>query len=439
MSFTGDLNVEHSRPSAFYIPIEVCEKVIDMVYGPLDDVHATRKNMATLHSCALVCRAWRVRSQTTLFFKVLLLHSTSLHLFAAILDSGRHLCDYVHQVTLSGYHLHNTTSIFATFPVVLAQKLPNLERVNVIHLYPESHESCPIPYPRLLDLPKDKCLPYIPLHRHFQTFLSSFTTVSFLQLTSTTFRSFTEFARMLHGLPNLKVIICDSVRWITPSGSHPGAEITEQPDWAAGTCVLPPFAPKLQALHLLDMSKHGVERLIWTRGPHLTVLNLTVPLSLRAEEDENGTALIDLSPCTGLETLYLSLVSTSFSTNKHYTLVTELLASWNPQHAEPVLIICPFFTWHFTRRGFGDALLDVARIIEPEFGFQLPRMTDDLPTVRYRLSVTIYDSKAYLEWWWHRLNRCFPTWARLEKLSINFYARESHPRTTIPLSLINYS
>ena len=41
------------------LPIEVCENVIDMLYSVVlrDQVEHTR----ALHSCALVCRAWRIR------------------------------------------------------------------------------------------------------------------------------------------------------------------------------------------------------------------------------------------------------------------------------------------------------------------------------------------------------------------------------------------
>ncbi|PIL32934.1 hypothetical protein GSI_05052 [Ganoderma sinense ZZ0214-1] len=262
---------DSSGPEALHVPTEVCENIIDMLYS--NTGRDTLHNIAALHSCALVCRAWRVRSQKMLFYKVMLLEVTPLHKFAAVLDDGQHLRDYVHQVSLVGYHLHTTTSIFTLFAAVVSRKLPNLERIDVVHL-----ESPATWCPRPPDPPKFKELPCIPIHPHFPAFLSTFTAVSHLRLEFITFRSFSEFARMLHALPNLEGLTCRSIDWLTPGGSHPGAGFTRQPDWEDGRCTAPPFAPKLRRLQLADMDKYGLERLIWTRGPHLTSLTLTIPL-----------------------------------------------------------------------------------------------------------------------------------------------------------------
>ncbi|PIL32938.1 hypothetical protein GSI_05056 [Ganoderma sinense ZZ0214-1] len=64
---------------------------------------------------------------------------------------------------------------------------------------------------------------------------------------------------MLRGLPNLEDISCHGVRWLTPGGSHPDADFMRQPDWEAGRCTVPPFAPKLRVLRLADMAKYGLE------------------------------------------------------------------------------------------------------------------------------------------------------------------------------------
>ena len=298
----GDPDADSSGQPTLNIPTEVCEHIIDMLYStyPSDTV----KDLATLHNCALVCRAWRVRSQKTLFYRVQLSDNTSVRQLSAILDTRWHLRDYVHEIELTGYHLHTTTSIFALFPVIFAQTLPNLKQIYVAHLsessakwYPRKSESDP---------PKFKLLPYIPLHPRFPAFLSPFTSVSVLYLAWTTFRSFNEFARMIHGLPNLEALSCDSVRWITP-----GADFIGQPGWAA-RIVLPPFAPKIRRLHvgspivsisvllltsskLTDIAEYGVEKLIRTRGRHLAGLDLTIPLSVNVDKQDNGMC----SPASG--------------------------------------------------------------------------------------------------------------------------------------------
>ncbi|PIL32933.1 hypothetical protein GSI_05051 [Ganoderma sinense ZZ0214-1] len=63
---------------------------------------------------------------------------------------------------------------------------------------------------------------------------------------------------MLRGLPNLEELICHYVSWLTPGGFHPGADFTGQPNWEAGRCTVPPLAPKLQRLRLVDMAKYGI-------------------------------------------------------------------------------------------------------------------------------------------------------------------------------------
>ena len=127
-----DADSSGSGQPTLNIPTEVCENIIDMLYStyPSDTV----KDLSTLHNCALVCRAWRVRSQRTLFNSVQLSDNTSLRQLSTILNAGQHLRDYVHEVELTGYHLHTTTSIFALFPVVFAQNLPNLKQIYVAHL-----------------------------------------------------------------------------------------------------------------------------------------------------------------------------------------------------------------------------------------------------------------------------------------------------------------
>ena len=241
--FIPDVDVDNSGPAARHIPTEVCESIIDMLYVPNRTLD-TLENIATLHSCALVCRDWRVRSQRRLFETVHLSNGTSFHRLATILDTARHLRDYVYDIKLIGYHLHNTTSIFALFPAVFAGKLPNLKRVDVVHL-DDADETW---FPRTPDPPKARSLPYIPLHSRFPRFLSSFAAMSELVLQKTTFFSFTEFARMLHSLPNLEELTCVSVRWNTPGGPYPSADFTKKSD--AQRNVLPPFAPNLRMLEV---------------------------------------------------------------------------------------------------------------------------------------------------------------------------------------------
>ena len=238
-----DLEYAIGLPALLHIPTEVCENIIDMLYS--GNSSYTLEDIATLRSCALVCRDWRVRSQRVLFYKVQLYDSAALHQLSTILDAGQHLRDYVHEVVLTGHYLQTTTSIFALFPAIMAGKLPNLKSIDVGQL----QECDAWWYSKRPGPPKTKCLPYIPLHRGFPHFLSCFTGVHTLLLYSTTFHSFNDFARMLHGLRNLETLVCNSVRWINLGGSHAGADFAKPPNWAASPKPSrPPFAPRLHRL-----------------------------------------------------------------------------------------------------------------------------------------------------------------------------------------------
>ena len=440
------------------IPIEVCENIIDMLYSLWTE--DTLKNITTLRNCALVCRDWRVRSQRMLFYKVQLSQTSSFYKFSAILNSGQHLRDYVHEVELTGYHLHTTTCIFTPFPAVFAHKLPKLKKIEVFSLL----ERFATWYPRTSDPPKFKSLPYMPLHSHFQLLLSSFTTVSSLYLEETTFRSFTEFARVLHALPNLDYLSCRSIHWTTSGGSHPNADLTKQPDWTAGRCVLPPFAPKLQNIRVrvqyidhfgivftvFPAVRHGelwCESVDMHKGPlsnsvrnddtsiaqhgggsmRYVLLYVQIDINISGTNCGMLADVVDFSSCTGLHSLTLTLTE-QFSPDRHTTLVTQLLASWKPRHSQ--LIILPYFHLLFTRHGFADVLHGLGTIIEAMVqGLQNPAPSGDLETqhtVQYQLCIRMYDWEAKKEWWSNHLDSCFPTWARLRQLRMDLSPRESH-------------
>ena len=306
--FIPDVEMERFTPPSLYIPTEVCENIIDMLFS--FNTRETLTNIATLHRCALVCRAWRVRSQRMLFYKVQLSDNTSFHRLTTIVNEAPHLRSYVYHMQLTGYYLHNTTSIFSLFPAVFAGKLPNLKRMDVVHF----SETMEMEFPKTTVSLKAKSTPYIPLHRQFSALLLSFTAISTLYLEHTTFRSFSELPRMICALPNLQQFSCASVRWITAGGSHPGADFVQQPDWAAGRHTLPPFAPKIRTLmvriilllspygpmvmclQLDDIAPYGVKRLISMNRLHLTHLALTIPLSDGPEEPDDGMYWTTHSP-----------------------------------------------------------------------------------------------------------------------------------------------
>ncbi|KAM5545227.1 hypothetical protein V8D89_001338 [Ganoderma adspersum] len=418
-SFLGASDVKSTPQSSRFIPTEVCENVIDMLYSGY--VFETREDIVTLHSCSLVCRAWRVRAKRMLFYKVQLSDSSTLHRFSAVLDFGQHLRAYVREVVLTGYYLQTTISILALFPALFAGRLPNLWRIAIAHL-PETMAWFPRPSDPLV--PKSRPLPYIPLHPRFPVIFSSFAAVSSLVIHDATFRSFSEFTRMLHALPNLEVLLCDSVRWITTGGSHPGADLTMAPPiHTAEKRILPSFAPKLRMLHLRDMHTYGAERLIWTRGPHLTALEITIPL-VNIPEQPAQVEGIDLGPCLGLRNLHFRF-RPSFSQKTYYSVVKHTLNSWKPGYHSRLEFAVD--SGHkFTREGFANVLRTASLFVDTWIQeVAPPDNSEHHRRCECRPVVHIHDLEVWRQWWWDCIQRCFPTWGRLGWLSIHFQTSSS--------------
>ncbi|TBU38922.1 hypothetical protein BD309DRAFT_873398 [Dichomitus squalens] len=122
----------HPDHNASPFPVEVCENIIDMLYSLFvkDQIEDTR----ALHCCALVCRAWRVRSQRNLFYSVVLHDLPALQKFSAVLDNAPHLCEYVYELTLTGRTLHTTASPLSLLPIALRGKLPKLQEIVIIRV-----------------------------------------------------------------------------------------------------------------------------------------------------------------------------------------------------------------------------------------------------------------------------------------------------------------
>lgn len=191
--------------NASRLPVEICENVIDMLYSAdwVDQVRHTR----ALRSCALVCRALRIRSQRNLFYSVELHNMQEMHKFSAILGNGPHLCDYVREVVLIGHTLHTATGLLSFFPLALHGRLPRLRTFDVGHGKEDSVG--PIRTPELGST--NAIVDHLPLHPRFPLFLSAFTTITSLTVHNVTFRHFNDFLAMVHALPSLRNLICQKV------------------------------------------------------------------------------------------------------------------------------------------------------------------------------------------------------------------------------------
>ncbi len=136
---------------------------------------------------------------------------------------------------------------------------------------------------------------------------------------------------------------------------------------------------------------------------------------------------IDLSSCTGLNTLFLTLTP-QFSIDTHSGFLTELLASWKPQHSEPKLVFRAYHEQEFTRRGFADVLRGLGTILEAWLQtMEEPPAAGESGNsqhVKYELHVILYDWEADRGWWSDHVDSCFPTWLKLGRLHLSFNTRE---------------
>lgn len=137
-----------------------------------------------------------------------------------------------------------------------------------------------------------------------------------------------------------------------------------------------------------------------------------------------------MSSCTGLRTLFLALTP-QFSTEKHAGFVKDLLGSWKPRHPEPVLKFAALREDGFTRQGFADVLRGLGIIVEAWLQtLEKPHPAGEAASkdnpcgMQYQLDVEIYDWEAEWKWWSDHLERCFPTWSQLRRLSWRLCTRE---------------
>ncbi len=209
--YSGPRLLPHNMPDALTsqveakprLPIEVCERVIEAVYNDNYDFVST--SLATLSSCALVCRAWRPRAQRVLFDHVLLQDKDALYRFAELLHTSPELGTYVRTLELRGY-LHVPHSPAVLFLTALRGKLTSLAGLYIYGFHDREKAANPLPEGH-------KELPFLPIHRYFPSLLTSISHIRRLDFVDVRFPSFGDFARFLSALPNLKELYCDNVSW----------------------------------------------------------------------------------------------------------------------------------------------------------------------------------------------------------------------------------
>ncbi|TBU38944.1 hypothetical protein BD309DRAFT_970812 [Dichomitus squalens] len=379
------------------------------------------ENTRTLHHCALVCRAWRVRSQRNLFYSVILHDLPALQKFSAVLDNAPHLCDYVYELTLVGRTLHTTTSPLSPLPIALRGKLPNLQEVTIIRVCEDEDW-----YPSASESESAKSLQYLPLHPRFALYFSAFTTVSRLHIVDITFGHFNDFARMITSLPAFQLLECTRVRCVAlgplPFSMKSRADEIHAP--------ARPFAPNLQELRLWSVDIHCVQRLVSACGPRLRELAVSMPLFHDAEmvlpgdPTTESTVGVDLSLCSTLDRFDIWLDPELVTEGQSLDKLKAMLDSWDSELPFQNVHLQPFYEQDFTRQGFTDLLATVGRVLE-----ELLHDSSAPPSAdgevgeqggRWRVWVDVYDWEVWRGWWWTHVQKCFPTLAKSNGLTMTF-------------------
>ncbi|TBU37319.1 hypothetical protein BD309DRAFT_1064087 [Dichomitus squalens] len=398
-------------------PVEVFENIIDMLYSLflVDRVENTR----ALHRCALVCRAWRVRSQRNLFYSVVLHDLEALKKFSAVLDNAPHLCEYVYEVTLTGRTLHTTASPLSLLPIALRGKLPKLQEVIIIRVREDEDW-----YPRASELESAKSLQYLPLHPRFSLYFSAFTTVSRLYIMDITFGHFNDFARMITSLPALQLLECTRVRCVAlgplPFSMRSRADEIHAP--------ARPFAPNLQELRLWSVDIHCVQRLVSACGPRLRELAVSMPLFHDAEMVLPGdptaehTVGVDLSLCSTLERLDILLRLELITEGQSLDKLKAMLDSWDSEVPRRRIYLHAYPPSAFTRQGFADLIGTVGRVLEELFDDSSAPPSGDGEVGehgrRWDICVDLYDWEVWRGWWHTHVQKCFPTLAKSHGLGM---------------------
>ncbi|TBU37314.1 hypothetical protein BD309DRAFT_876683 [Dichomitus squalens] len=409
----------HPNPNASRFPVEVCENIIDKLYSlfVIERVEDSR----ALHRCALVCRAWRVRSQRNLFYSVVLRDLPALQKFSAVLDNAPHLCEYVYELTLTGRTLHTTASPLSLLPIALHGKLPKLQEVTINRVREDEVWDS-----TASELESAKSLQYLPLHPRFALYFSAFTTVSRLHIFDLTFGHFNEMARMINSLPALRILHCVGVRCVTlgplPFNMKPRAGGINAP--------ATPFAPNLQELYLYGTDIRCARRLVSACGPHLRELRVAMPsfhdpeMVLPGDPTTEHTVDVDLSLCTTLERLDIGLDPELATNGQSLEKLEAMLNSWDSKLPLQVAYLQPDYEQDFTRQGFADLLATVGRVMEELLQDSSAPPSADAEVGeqgrRWDIYVDLHDWEVWRDWWWTHVQKCFPTLAKSHGIWMNF-------------------
>ncbi|KAM5545230.1 hypothetical protein V8D89_001341 [Ganoderma adspersum] len=407
----------------FVLPFDVAQLVMDALYNDSSPEDHCYRNQRTYHNWSLVCHAWRMYAQSLLFRIVEVSDPDSLRRFSAHLDSAPHLARFVKSLRVYSRYLFTPHNVFSLLPEEIKDKLPNLRALAVTRI---SKVDSWHPLSSLqLSQPE---LPYIPLSEDFHTRLAPLSHVTTFKLYFVSLPCFRALARIVRALHNLRELAIVEVHW---------------QDWDLPAFMLrsatpderDAFLPKIEDLTLSWLDPHGPEHILAAIGSSgarsLRHLYIDCPsLSPDGNEDpENRLLSLDLSHCTNLRDLWVSIPHPLSDSPGIADTFASLLASWAPASthdgAGRTLTITPTFEQDFTRAQFADVLRALGPVAEAAL---LAHSSDGGgPEVDMDICVCVcvIDFRAEKHAWWADTvaRECFPRMYARGRVRAAFWKR----------------
>ncbi len=190
------------------LSLDVWQLVMDALFDDSSPEDHCYRNQHTYRNWSLVCHAWRMYAQNLLFRIVEVCDPASLRKFSAHLDFAPHLALYVRSLRVYSRHLFTPQNVFSLLPDEIQGKLPNLRALAVTRI---SNVDSWHPLSSLSVSPAE--LLYVPVSQDFPTRLAPLSYFTTLKLYFVNFYCFSELARIVQALHNLRVLAIIEVHW----------------------------------------------------------------------------------------------------------------------------------------------------------------------------------------------------------------------------------
>ncbi len=260
------------------LPIEIHEYIIDAVYP--HNIYDDGEHVLTIRAlanCALVCRLWRLRAQSLIFYAVKLSDVATLRKLADLLAHVPAVGRLVRKLYVVGWLHHSAASVVPALPLVVGKRLPEVCSIVI----------CRSPEPPLAALrEKHRMLPHLAIHPRFPLSFRGFAaSLRRLHLEGLIFPSFTDFARAMRSASGISELVCIQVRWSPPSmpppvstlGTRISFEKLERLSVSRASSLSSLLAALTSPLQIRQMGMRAVEILMASTGTALSCLDIDLP------------------------------------------------------------------------------------------------------------------------------------------------------------------